>query len=146
MSIQFFPYISFPGNGSDAMTYYHEIFGGELNAMTYGDFPAESAGEFPFPVQPDALAHAQLKAGDLRLTGGDAMDADAPGLESNVYSFLLSPESVEEAEVFIRKFTSTGGETVMPFELAPWGSYYGQVRDRFGVLWSFDVEVGHSGP
>lgn len=40
MSTTFFPYISFPGNGSEAMAYYHEISGGELNAMTYGDFPA----------------------------------------------------------------------------------------------------------
>lgn len=25
----------------------------------------------------------------------------------------------------------------IPFELAPWGSYYGQVFDRFGVMWAF---------
>lgn len=32
-----------------------------------------------------------------------------------------------------------GGEINVPFELAPWGSYYGQVFDPFGVMWSFDV-------
>jgi PhnB protein len=27
----------------------------------------------------------------------------------------------------------------MPFEKAPWGDYYGQLTDRFGVSWMFDV-------
>lgn len=28
----------------------------------------------------------------------------------------------------------------MPFEKAPWGGHYGQVKDKFGVLWAFSVE------
>lgn len=27
----------------------------------------------------------------------------------------------------------------MPFEQAPWGDRYGQVKDRFGVLWQGDA-------
>lgn len=139
MSAQFFPYISFPGNGGEAMVYYHELFGGQLNAMTYGDFPTDPS-EFPFEVDPAALAHAQLDAGAVRLTGGDAMSEDAPALRNDVYSFLLQYDTVEEAEAMIEKFTSTGGEIAMPFELAPWGAHYGQVLDKFGILWAFDVE------
>lgn len=38
------------------------------------------------------------------------------------------------------KLVAGGGEINMPFEEAPWGSYYGQAFDRFGVMWAFDVE------
>ncbi|MCC5673203.1 hypothetical protein [Kocuria rhizophila] len=27
----------------------------------------------------------------------------------------------------------------MPFEKAPWGDWYGQVFDRYGVMWSFSA-------
>lgn len=68
------------------------------------------------------------------------MGEDTPSLQSDVYSLLLTPGSVEKAEALIEKFTSTGAEAAMPFEPSPWGPHYGQVRDRFGVLWAFDVE------
>ena len=29
----------------------------------------------------------------------------------------------------------------MPFEKAPWGDYYGQVFDRYGVMWSFSASA-----
>lgn len=139
MSAQFLPYISFPGNGGEAMAYYHELFGGQLNAMTYGDVPTDPS-EFPFEVDPTALAHAQLDSDVVRLAGGDAMSEDAPALKNDVYSFLLHFDSVEEAEAMIEKFTSTGAEIAMPFEVAPWGGHYGQVLDKFGILWAFDVD------
>jgi PhnB protein len=34
---------------------------------------------------------------------------------------------------------SEGGAPAMPFEQAPWGDYYGQCEDKFGVTWMFDV-------
>lgn len=27
----------------------------------------------------------------------------------------------------------------MPIRKAPWGDYYGQTFDRYGVMWSFSV-------
>lgn len=139
MTVRFFPYISFPGNGTEVMTYYQEIFGGELTITKYGEFSAEKSEEFPFPLDPEALAHSQLEAGDIRLTGGDAIGEDVPPLDSDVYSFILAAESKDEAEALISKFISTGAEEIMPFELAPWGDFYGQIRDRFGVVWAFNV-------
>ena len=47
--------------------------------------------------------------------------------------------SAAEAEELIGRFTAAGGEVSMPFEKAPWGDHYGQVTDRFGVLWAFNA-------
>jgi PhnB protein len=33
----------------------------------------------------------------------------------------------------------------MPFEKAPWGDWYGQVFDRFGVMWAVSVEESQQG-
>ncbi|EWS80971.1 VOC family protein [Brachybacterium phenoliresistens] len=142
---QFSPYISFPGNAAEAFAYYAEIFGGELELSKYDDFPDMSG--FPFTPPPGSVAHAQLHGGLVTLAGGDgmAMEGQAlPGLESDVYSYLIGLDTVEQAEALIEAMTSSGAEVAMPFELAPWGDHYGQVKDRYGVLWA--LVVGGSGP
>ncbi|MFC7376657.1 VOC family protein [Brachybacterium sp. GCM10030268] len=137
---QFSPYITFPGNAGEAFEYYREVFGGELQIMTYDDFPDLSG--FPFTPPPGSIAHAQLHGGLVTLAGGDALTApgeELPPLESDVYSYLIGLESVGQGRALIEKLTSTGAELVMPFEPAPWGDHYGQVKDRFGVLWAIVV-------
>ena len=66
------------------------------------------------------------------------------GLRDTAYSLLYSVDDVERARELIDKLLAAGGSVNMPFELAPWGSYYGQVFDRFGVMWSFDVDAGEA--
>lgn len=136
MSVQFIPYLSFPGNAAEVFRFYHQIFGGELEVMTYGEMPMEG---LPFEPPAGAVAHATLHSGTVHLAGGDAMGPDAPGLSSDVYSFMLQLDSVAEAEELIGRFTAAGGQVAMPFEKAPWGDHYGQVTDPFGVLWAFNA-------
>lgn len=137
---QFSPYISFPGNAAEAFPYYRDLFGGELDLMSYDDFPDLSG--FPFTPPPGAIAHAQLHGGLVDLAGGDGIagpDQPLPPLESDVYSFLIGLKTVAAAEELIEAMTSSGSALTMPFELAPWGDHYGQVTDRFGVMWALVV-------
>ncbi len=137
MAARFSPYISFPGNAADAFPYYRDLFGGRLEVMTYAQFPSMEG--FPFTPPPEAVAHATMESPSITLTGGDGMGDGLPPLRSDVYSFLLSFDTTEEATGFIDKVNSTGGEVAMPFEMAPWGDHYGQVRDRFGIRWDVNV-------
>lgn len=129
--------ISFPGNAKAALTFYHEVFGGELDIMTYGDIPPMEG--MPFEPDPASVAHADLTAPGLHLTAGDDPGATAGALRSDAYSILLGTDTVEEGRELIEKLAADGGEVVMPYELAPWGDTYGQVRDRFDVLWQVDT-------
>lgn len=131
------PYLSFPGNAAEAFPYYQQLFGGELEVMTYDAMPSMEG--FPFTPPPGSIAHATLTAPGLTLTGGDGMGDDLPALSSDVYSFLLVFDAVDEAQEFINRVLGDGGSSAMPFELAPWGDMYGQVKDRFGIRWDVNV-------
>ncbi|WP_076477464.1 VOC family protein [Williamsia sterculiae] len=137
----FSPYISFPGNAHEAFDHYADLFGGTLDLRTYGSI-GDTSG-FPFEPPADAVAHAQLTGGLVTLAGGDAIGDDVGGgasaLASDHYSFIIGPDSVGSARDLIDRVVSAGGEKVMPFEVAPWGDHYGQVRDRFGVVWQIVV-------
>jgi PhnB protein len=130
-------YLTFPGTAAEAFPYYQDVFGGELEVMTYGENPMEG---MPFEPDPNAVAHAQLEAPGLRLTGGDAMGSEnLPTLASEVYSIMLIVDTVDEARKLIDRLLADGGSAPMPFEKAPWGDHYGQVHDKFGLRWDVDV-------
>ncbi|MGP5056727.1 VOC family protein [Brachybacterium paraconglomeratum] len=137
------PYIAFPGNGQEVLTHWQEQFGGELEMMTYDEIPDLSG--FPFTPPRGAVAHATLTGGLFTVSGGDAIGGpgdELPPLGSDVYSFLIGLEDVESAKSLFARIAEGGGKVAMPFELAPWGDHYGQVVDRFGVM--FALVVGGS--
>lgn len=129
-------YIAFPGNTREAFTYYQDVFGGELDITGY-----EGMDTSGFPVQPgpDAVGHASLKLPGGELTGGDVADEKDYPLRDTAYSLLYTLDDPEHARTVIRRLVDDGGSQAMPFELAPWGDWYGQAFDRFGVMWAFSV-------
>lgn len=132
-------YLTFPGNAAEVFEHWAQVFEGDLNLTKYGDVPT---GEFPFEPDPDLVAHAQLIITGGTLTGGDSMPGEAGlPLRDTAYSLLYSLNTPEEAREVIQRLVDGGGHVGMPFEEAPWGGYYGQVFDRFGVMWAFDVEA-----
>lgn len=136
MTVRLLPYINFPGNGAEVLTHYHEILGGTLDIQRYGDTP----GDFPFSPPPDALAHGRLVTDTFAIAGGDDLgEPNGRTLGSDTHSFLLESDDVDEATRLIGRFLDAGATEAMAFERAPWGDHYGQVTDRYGVLWAFVV-------
>lgn len=62
-------------------------------------------------------------------------------VRGTAYSLLYSTDTAEEAKELIQKLLDAGGSVGMPFEKAPWGDWYGQVFDKYGVMWSFSSEA-----
>ena len=139
MSHSLATYIALPGTTAEAMEHWHEVFGGELNILRYGDTPMEG---LPFEPDPQAVAHSTLVLPAGVIAGGDAMDdgKDYP-LQGTAYSLLYTVDSPDEARTYIDKLVDGGGSIGMPFEQAPWGDWYGQIFDRFGVMWAFSCET-----
>src|SRR5699024_4279390 len=99
--------------------HWHEVFGGELNLIRYGDMPMEG---LPFEPDPQAVAHSTLSLPGGIIAAGDAMDdgQDYP-VRDTAYSLLYTTDTPDEARTFIDKLLDGGGSIGMPFEQAPWG-------------------------
>lgn len=132
-------YIALRGTTAEAMQHWQEVFGGELNIVRYGDTAMPG---LPFEPDPSAVAHATLDLPGGRLAGGDVMmdeEHDYP-VTHTAYSLLYTTDTADEARELIARLVAGGGRVGMPFEQAPWGGGYGQVFDRFGVMWAFSCE------
>lgn len=132
-------HIALPGTTAEAMTHWHEVFGGDLQILYYRDAPMEGMG---FEPDPNAVAHATLTLPQGVIAGGDAVDheGDYP-IRGTAYSLLYMSDSPQEAQTHIARLLDGGGAEGMPFDIAPWGGWYGQVFDRYGVMWAFSAEA-----
>lgn len=133
MSASLATYFALPGNTAEAMEHWHSVFGGELTVVRYRDMPLEG---MPFEPDPDAVAHATLKLAAGEIAGSDVMDEKEYPVRDTAYSMLYTTDTHDEARKLFQKLLEGGGSVGMPLEVAPWGDLYGQVFDRFGVMWA----------
>ncbi len=125
------PYLSFDGNGREALDFYRSVFGGELTVNTFGDFGGD-------PSIADKVMHGQLDTP----AGYTLMASDiAPGMgeltPSNSVTISLSGDDQELSGYFEK--LSDGGRVTMPLEKQMWGDVYGQLVDKFGVSWMVNI-------
>ena len=120
------PYLSFPGTARQALSFYQEVFGGELVLNTLADFGRDDG-----PA--DAVAHGMLQ-GPVELFASDAVSGEpALRLEGVLFSLLGTAEP-STLEAWFAALCD-GGSDIDPLQLRPWGDHDGQVTDRFGVRW-----------
>jgi PhnB protein len=128
------PYVMFPGTARDAMTFYQEVFGGDLKLNTFGDFPGADA------AIADKIMHGMLTTP----SGFTLMGADEPPGEEvkpgNNFSISLSGDDAELRGYFDK--LSAGGQVTMPLEKQMWGDTFGQCVDRFGTSWMVNILGG----
>lgn len=130
-STSFTPYLSFRGQAREAMSFYQSIFGGELTIMTFGESGVIDG------VDPNEIMHSQLD-GEVSLMGADvpaSMSLDDGSRISLCFSGDTS--SLEESRGHWERLAESGSISA-PLDLAPWGDYYGELTDRFGIRWMFD--------
>lgn len=128
------PYLFFNGNCEEAMNFYRDALGGELEAlMRYRDSPDPPPPECAPPAgSEDKVMHACLKLGELRLMASD----DFSGQSQRFEGFSLSLTVPDEAGAD-RAFNALaeGGKVVMPLDKTFWSPRFGMLTDRFGVGW-----------
>ncbi|MDQ0377076.1 VOC family protein [Amycolatopsis thermophila] len=126
------PYISFAGNARQAIEFYQQVFGGQMNVNSYGDF---GGGE---GVDPNKVMHGQLETD----RGFTLMVSDVPpGMDhqpGNTMSVSLSGDDAAELRGYWDKL-SEGGTVTVPLEKQMWGDEFGACLDRFGVSWMVNI-------
>jgi PhnB protein len=126
------PYLHFDGAAREALTFYRDVFGGELELHTFGEFVRDDGPS-------EAIAHGILK-GPVELFGADAGKEQAPlALEGILFSLLGTADS-RTLEAWFAAL-GDGGEVTDALQERPWGAHDGQVTDRFGVRWLIGYET-----
>lgn len=124
-------HLNFGRNCEEAFRFYERLLGGEITMMMrVSDLPPE----VPRPGgSPNAVIHVAMEVGDGQLIGNDVPpERFQPVRSSYLY---LAVDSAEEAER-IYSALAEGGQVGMPLEETFFATRFGQVRDRFGVLWT----------
>lgn len=133
-------HLVFPGNCREAMAFYAEVTGGNIEAMiTFGETPA--AADTPEHWH-DRIIHASLNLRGRHLMGAD-MEGDCYRAPQGAHVQLVYEEPEQAEEVFTR--LADGGTVIMPFEETFWARRFGMVTDRFGVHWMIGCGLGECG-
>lgn len=137
MPTQLNPYLHFRDTTSQAMDFYHSVFGGELTKSTFAEMHASED-----PAEQDKIMHSQL----VTEQGLTLMAADTPNHMDHtpgVNDFAVSLSGDDEGE--LRGYwdqLSDGATVLMPLDKAPWGDLFGMCIDKFGVSWLVNITVG----
>jgi PhnB protein len=133
MTVRLNPYLGFKDNAREAMTFYADVFGGELTISTFGELNASVD-----PGEQDMVMHSQLEAPN----GLVLMGADTPNHMEYKPQAGVSVSLSGDDEPTLRGYwdrLSEGGTVLAPFEKAPWGDMFGMCVDRFGTSWLVNV-------
>lgn len=138
------PYLLFDGDARAAMTFYRDVFGGELDIVTFDHYGLPDSSEEGSGVPPDGVMHARLVTdAGLRLMGSDLPPGET-GSTPNGH-LCISGDEVETVTGWFEALAE-GGNVDVPLERQVWGDHYGQVKDRFGVNWMFNVADQDTSP
>jgi PhnB protein len=140
------PYIHFNGNAEEAFTFYKSVFGGEYAmVMRFKDMQANP--EHPIPeTEANKIMHIALPIGKHSvLMASDTPEFMGKHNENETRSKIsISAESKEEADKLF-KGLSANGNVEMPIGDSPWGSYFGMLRDKYGIEWMIDYDAKYKG-
>jgi len=127
---QLIAYLQFSGKCREALTFYQECLGGELSMQKVAESPM--AAQMPSEAGPNILHGALTKNGTVIVMGSDMMGARLkPG---NSVALCLNCTSDEEVNTVFDKL-SVGGQVVTPLHQSFWGATYGELTDKYGILW-----------
>ncbi|GGG64446.1 VOC family protein [Paenibacillus radicis (ex Gao et al. 2016)] len=126
MGAQLTPYILSEDARVQA-AFYKEALGGEvLSVATHGQIPGT-----PEAIKEKVMHLSMTAAGNNSIFMSDAF---GPVSFTGSLNLSLTYDNEPEARTAYTNL-GEGGSFKYPFELQPWGAYYGEVVDKFGVTW-----------
>ena len=139
--MKLYTHLNFGGNCEAAFRYYERHLGGRITMLLrVRDLPPQVK---PPPGSPDAVIHARLSVAGVELIGNDVPpNYFQPIRSSYVYLALDSAEAAEKVWAALAE----GGEVTMPIAETFFATRFGQLRDRFGTLWTILHELNTASP
>jgi len=132
------PYLIFGGRCEEALDFYRNALGAEVDLLIrYQDSPeSPPPGMLPTGFE-NKIMHTSFRVGNNILMASDGCE------DGQCFSgFSLSIQVTTEAEAD-RFFTALcdGGQVQMPLSKTFWSPRFGMLTDRFGISWMINVVV-----
>ena len=122
-------YINFNGQCREAMNFYQQCLGGELNLQKISESPM--AAQMP-SKKVGHILHGTLISNTIVIMASDMCHNNF--IQGNNVNLCLQCSSTEEIEDFFNNL-SEAGTIRTPLHQTFWGATYGEFTDRFGVNW-----------
>lgn len=122
-------YLNFNGRCREALTFYRDVLGGELNL--------QKVAESPMAAQMPSEMSAHILHGILMNDGIVLMGSDMGGnnlVQGNSVTLCLNCSNEEEINNYFDKL-SNAGSIKTPLHQTFWGGTYGELTDKFGINW-----------
>lgn len=126
------PYLSFRDTARDAMTFYKEVFGGELFISTFGDMGA------PDGADAQLVMHSSLVTPAGYTLFASDVPAERPLTVGDNITISLSGTEDAELRGYFDALAKEGTVT-MPLDKQVWGDVFGMVTDQFGINWMVNI-------
>ena len=127
------PYLQLPGTAREALTFYGDVFGCEVQLHTFAEFNRSDG-------PPEAIAHGYLAGGKVSLFAADAPQTEASFRCEGMTLALLGTDTPEVLRRWFARLAAEGGRVVDDLQVRPWGASDGQVVDRYGLHWLVGFE------
>ncbi len=134
MTAELVPYLMFPGHAREALQLYQSVFGGDVEMMTFAD-----QGGMGLPEADQQLVmHGALAAPGVHVFVSDTPEAMG---QPHANGAMALAGAAADTTTLHRWWDALaeGGTVDVPLEQAPWGDEFGQVKDRFGIDWMFNI-------
>ncbi len=129
-------YLFFGGRCEDALTFYREAIGAEVDLlMRFDESPDPVPAGMLQPGFERKVMHSAFRVGGTTIMASDGCDE---GSGFSGFSLSLAVASEDEAD---RAFAALaeGGTITMPMGKTFWSPRYGMLTDRFGISWMIGV-------
>jgi PhnB protein len=134
---QLSPYLNFNSNCREAMEFYQNVLGGELEIHTFGEYDSP---EMPVADdQKDKVMHAVLKNDTLSFMASDGIPGRAVVFGDSI-SMSLSGADEAQLTTFFTDL-SAGGAVTVPLAKQVWGDSFGMFTDKFGIHWLVNISA-----
>ncbi len=129
------PYLNYRGNAEEAVNFYKDVLDGNIEMLS-------RYGEAPMPcddADKQKIMHARLVFGTNMIMISDMPDKYPFSTEGNISLSIGMEDPVAMEKVF--NAMAAGGTVTMPLADQFWGSKFGMLKDKFGIVWMFNCEV-----
>jgi PhnB protein len=133
MPMQLEPYLLFDGKCEEALNFYKEIFGGQIEGLSHwSEMPKDAAGPPVTPETANRVMHANFKGPGFSFMASDATPGKVYG-EGPISLSIATTDLAEAERIFGR--LADGGNVEMPMADMFWGAKFGMLTDKFGIDW-----------